>query len=152
LNGSNAKIIIWGHNTHLGDAHYTDMPTRGRTNLGELLRKEWGEKKVFITGFGSYKGEYLGSKVWDTTGVIQKLLPAKKGTWEAVLHDQSPTNQLILLKDMTDHRLLRTWIEQRAVGVIGDPTYIPSIIPRRYDAFLYFDSSSSLHPFEHSLK
>lgn len=39
---SKSKAIIWAHNTHIGDARFTDMKESGMINLGQLVR----EKKV----------------------------------------------------------------------------------------------------------
>ena len=56
LYGRDTKILIWAHNSHVGDAAYTDMPQRGRTNLGELLKRKYGDAEIFSVGFGMYSG------------------------------------------------------------------------------------------------
>src|SRR3954451_2089330 len=40
--GSPAKIVVWEHNSHLGDASATDMSVRGEWNVGQLARKRYG--------------------------------------------------------------------------------------------------------------
>ena len=38
----NAKVVIWAHNSHLGDAAATDMgKMRGEINLGQLMRERY---------------------------------------------------------------------------------------------------------------
>jgi len=51
LHGPNAKAIIWAHNTHVGDARYTDMATAGMVNLGQLIREAHASEGVYIVGF-----------------------------------------------------------------------------------------------------
>jgi erythromycin esterase-like protein len=144
--GRGSKIIVWAHNTHAGDAHYTDMPTRQRTNIGELLRKEYGEKNVFIMGFGSYTGEIIGGYTWGASFSKIKIRPAKEGSWEYLLHHNGANNKIVFSKDIFKQPGFNKWIEQRAIGVVYSETYIPSIIPRRYDAFIYFDSTHAVTP------
>jgi erythromycin esterase len=142
--GSDAKGIIWAHNTHVGDARFTDMPTRQRTNIGETLRREFGEKKVFIVGFGSYTGELLAGEYWGARPKKIKLMPAKEETWEHLLHLDAPVNKILLSRDLKNVAALKTWVSQRSIGVVHTATFIPSIIPRRYDAFVYFDTTHAL--------
>jgi erythromycin esterase-like protein len=154
LHGKGSKAIVWEHNTHVGDAKYTDMSRAGQTNVGELVRKKYGEKEVFIVGFGSYQGTVIASDAWG--GAIQKMEvpPAMEGSWEALLHALSPTNKIILSKDMRNDRTLNTWMGHRAIGVVYNPkreqygNYVPSVVPRRYDAFIFIDQSTALHPLQ----
>jgi erythromycin esterase len=66
--GPNAKAIVWEHNTHVGDARYTDMARRGLLNVGQLARERWGEKEVVLVGFGSHRGRWspapAGARRW----------------------------------------------------------------------------------------
>jgi erythromycin esterase len=143
--GRDSKLIVWAHNTHVGDAHYTDMPSRQRTNIGELLRKEYGEKNVFSVGFGSYSGEIIAGYTWGAPFTKIKIRPAKEGSWEQLLHADGAYDKIVLSKDIATHPRLKTWTEQRAIGVVYSESYVPSVIPRRYDAFIYFDSTHAVH-------
>ena len=51
-----AKVVVWEHNTHIGDARYTDMVQAGLYNVGQLVREQHEDKGVVLVGFGSYKG------------------------------------------------------------------------------------------------
>jgi erythromycin esterase-like protein len=148
FNNSQLKIIIWAHNTHVGDAHYTDMGSRGKTNLGELIRATYGKENVFIIGFGSYKGTVAGVEKWGSAFNELNMPPAYKGSWEEILHHSGNEDKIILSKDILNTALNR-WIDQRAIGIVYHPktelSYIPSIIPSRYDAFIYIDHSTALH-------
>ena len=80
--------------------------------------------------------------------------PATEGSWEQILHQLSPENKIILSKDIRKEKSLRRPIGHRAIGVIYNPAlehlgnYVPSVIPKRYDAFLYIDETNALHPIE----
>ena len=41
------KIVVWAHNSHLGDARATDMgKSRGEVNVGQLCRERFGKDEV----------------------------------------------------------------------------------------------------------
>jgi len=149
LNNGKSKIIIWAHNTHIGDAHYTDMGSRGKTNLGELLRSTYGETNIFIIGFGSYAGTVAAVEKWGTECKQFIMPPPYKGSWEDLLHHAGGGDKFILSKNILRTALNR-WIDQRAIGIVYHPktelNYVPSVIPRRYDAFVYIDHTTALHP------
>src|SRR5690349_3380222 len=115
LYGHNAKIIVWAHNSHIGDATYTDMPQRGRTNLGELIKRKYGEKEMFSVGFGMYSGEVIAAYKWGDSGHFITLPPAYKGTWEEFLHNAGSGDKLILSEEMQKIIPLNRWYDQRGV-------------------------------------
>jgi erythromycin esterase-like protein len=149
--GPDSKMIVWEHNTHIGDARYTDMTAGGMVNVGQLVRERFGQENVYAVGFGSYSGSVIASNEWG--GPIQTMTvpPAKKDSWEDVLHRQSPVNKIIFSNELrqTEHWL--NPIGHRAIGVQYDPrreagNYVPSVIPNRYDAFIFIDKTTALHP------
>ncbi len=154
FHGPDSKAIIWQHNTHVGDARYTDMAASGEVNVGQLVRKEYGEENVFIVGFGSYEGTVIAAQKWGAPMKSMKVPRATEGSWEYVLHQLSPTDKIILSKDIRDQKHLNRSIGHRAIGVVYNPeiehlgNYVPSIIPKRYDAFLYIDKTKALRPLE----
>ena len=158
FHGPHSKAIIWEHNTHVGDAHYTDMPQRGKTNTGELLRKEFGASNVYIVGFGSFRGTVIAADRWGTSYQKMEVPGALTGSWEDILHQEGAYNKIIFSREISNNRNLNGWINQRAIGAVYQSkpnefaSYTPSIIPQRYDAFLYIDQSNALHPVDASFK
>jgi erythromycin esterase-like protein len=158
LHGSASKAIIWEHNTHVGDARYTDMAQGGMVNVGQLVRKEYGEENVFIVGFGSYSGSVIAADEWGSPLKKMEVPKAVAGSWENMLHELSPANKIILSKDIQEEKMLKKAVNHRAIGVVYHPklehrgNYVPSIIPKRYDAFLFIDQTQALHPIEIPLK
>ncbi|MCW3051506.1 MAG: protein-L-isoaspartate O-methyltransferase [Chthonomonadales bacterium] len=152
LHGPDAKAIVWEHNTHIGDARFTDMASDGMVNVGQLVREHHAAEHVYLVGFGSYAGSVIAGSAWGAPMERVTVPPAQEGTWEAALHLAKPQNQLLLLSDLQDNREALASRGHRAIGVVYNPTqerygnYVPSVLPRRYDAFLYLDTSQALHP------
>ncbi len=154
FHGPEAKAIVWEHNTHVGDARYTDMASSGEVNVGQLVRKEYGEENVFIVGFGSYQGSVIAASSWGAPMKKMPVPPATQGSWEQILHQLSPANKIIFSKDLRENKVLNRPVGHRAIGVVYNPkiehlgNYVPSVMPKRYDAFLYIDSTRALRPLQ----
>jgi len=150
--GPQSKAIIWAHNTHIGDARATDMADEGMYNIGELARVEYPQEKIFLIGFGSYKGKVIAGRSWGAEMKEMEVPPAVNGSWEYLLHNAGPENKLLLMEDFMDDLFMETHIGHRAIGVVYSPehekygNYVPSILPLRYDAFIYLDHTSAVHP------
>jgi erythromycin esterase-like protein len=148
FHGNNSKAIIWVHNGHAGDAHYSNMGDVGYTSVSEILRNEFGRNKIFSAAFGTDKGFVMAGYSWDAPVQKQFVLPAKTGSWESMLHELSAENKIVLSKDIKNNGSLNKWIEFRSIGASysGAAVYGRSIIPQRFDAFLFIDSTTALHP------
>jgi erythromycin esterase-like protein len=151
FHGHDAKAIIWAHNTHIGDAHFTDMVKAGMYNLGQLTRKKYGEANVFLVGFGTHKGSVMAGDAWGAPMREMILPPATAGSWEHILHESSGKTQWLLSSDLVNAEPGSVPLKHRAVGVVYNPNtekfgnYVPSIIARRYDGFLFIDQTKALH-------
>ncbi|HET6992660.1 MAG TPA: erythromycin esterase family protein, partial [Bacteroidia bacterium] len=150
--GPHAKAIVWAHNTHIGDARATDMANEGMINIGEIVSKEHHVEGVVKIGFGSWKGNVIAGHEWDDQVQKLKMPEGAKGSWEDILHTCGPENKLLLLNKWKKDILFNQPIGHRAVGVVYNPAfeqfgnYVPSILPHRYDAFLFFNETQALHP------
>ncbi|HEX8268512.1 MAG TPA: erythromycin esterase family protein [Flavobacterium sp.] len=157
LHGADSKIIVWEHNTHIGDARYTDMASAGMVNVGQLVREQYGEKNVFAVGFGSYEGTVIASDRWGGKVEAMKVPAAKKGSWEELLHREGAENKILLSKELKSNKSLLKTIGHRAIGVQYNPraesgNYVPTVIPYRYDAFIYIDKTRALDPISMKVK
>lgn len=153
FHGEDAKVVVWEHNTHIGDARATDMAGEGMFNIGELARVKYSEKDVVLVGFGSYEGTVMAGRSWGAAMQSMKMPPAKKGSWEDLLHRAGPGNRLLLMEDFAVNDLfMENHIDHRAIGVVYNPAYepfsnyVPTILPLRYDAFIFLEETRSLHP------
>jgi len=153
FHGENAKAIVWAHNTHIGDARATDMSESGMFNIGELARLQHRKKGVVLVGFGSYKGTVMAGRRWGAPMEKMIMPEARKDSWEYLLHKAGRENKLLLMDDfIANDTMMETPVGHRAIGVVYNPAlekfgnYVPSIMPLRYDAFIYLDETSALHP------
>ncbi|QCR24793.1 erythromycin esterase family protein [Pontibacter sp. SGAir0037] len=152
LHGPDSKIIVWEHNTHIGDARATDMADDGMYNIGQLAREKYGHEQVKLIGFGTYQGTVIAGKSWGAPMQKMEVPPAREGSWEALLHEISTDDKIIFSKDLAEVAELQKRIGHRAIGVVYDPkleaygNYVPTIIPERYDAFIYFEDTEAVHP------
>lgn len=153
FHGKNSKAIVWEHNTHIGDARATDMADEGMYNIGELARTEHHDKGVVLVGFGSYNGTVIAGKSWGATTQQMELPEAKNGSIEYLIHKAGNENKLFIMDDfMKIDVLMENHIGHRAVGVVYNPkyeqygNYVPTVLPLRYDAFIYLDKTKALYP------
>ncbi|MEA2554523.1 MAG: erythromycin esterase [Fimbriimonadaceae bacterium] len=150
--GPDSKAIVWEHNTHVGDARYTDMTDAGMVNIGQLARERYGDGSVFITGFGSYEGSVVASNRWGAPMEQMPVPRAREGSWEDILHAAQPSDQLMIMEDFRDIDGLKAPYGHRAIGVVYDPNmerygnYVPTYITGRYDAFMFLQKTQALHP------
>lgn len=147
----NAKAIIWEHNSHIGDARYTDMIKAGLVNVGQLVREQHGDDNTVLIGFGSYKGTVLAGKHWGSPMQVMKVPAARHGSIEEILHNETAENKLLIFNRRNrKERFIKT-LPHRAIGVVYNPgnekygNYVPTILNGRYDAFIYLDETKALH-------
>ncbi|TWF34961.1 erythromycin esterase-like protein [Chitinophaga polysaccharea] len=150
--GEKSKAIIWAHNTHVGDARATTMSEEGMYNIGELARLKYGDDKVVLVGFGSYKGTVIAGSRWGASMQKMQVPPAFEGSWEHLLHTAGNHNKLLIMSDFNHDVFMENHIGHRAIGVVYHPqyekygNYVPTILPLRYDAFIYINETTALHP------
>lgn len=150
FHGKKARAIVWEHNTHVGDARYTDMRDDGMLNVGQLVRERHGKKGVYIVGFASYQGSVIAGRMWGGAMEHMTVPPAMSNSIEYMLHRDSPDDRLIILDEPYWKERFHNYIGHRAIGVVYHPeyergNYVPTLLPARYDALMYIDNSSALH-------
>jgi erythromycin esterase len=146
-----AKGIVWEHNTHVGDARATDMNKAGMVNIGQLAREQYGPENVYLTGFSSYQGTVIAGREWGAPMEEMEVPEAKENSIEALLHQQAGANCYFLCRE-DNGKNFQTRIGHRAIGVVYHPArermgnYVPSLLSKRYDAFIFLDQTCALHP------
>jgi erythromycin esterase len=150
--GKDSKAIVWAHNTHVGDADATTMRFQEMVNIGYLSRRELGRDQVFITGFGTNTGRVNAGRSWGTAMQIMPVPMGIEGSYEHIFA-QLRHEQFYLVFDEEDrnHPVLSQFRGHRAIGVIYDPrqekgNYVPTILPQRYDAFIFIQKTGPLKP------
>ncbi len=149
-----AKIVVWAHNSHLGDARATQMGERGELNLGQLVRERFGAEAVSI-GFTTYTGTVTAASDWDGPAERKQVRPGHRDSYEALFHEVDTPRFFLNLRD--NARLaaqLRTERLERAIGVIYRPEtemqshYFHARLPDQFDGVLHFDHTRAVEPLE----
>jgi erythromycin esterase-like protein len=146
------KAVVWEHNTHIGDARATDMADEGEINIGQLLRERHGEQDVVLVGFGGYRGGVIAADEWGEPMRRMSVPAARARSVEALLHDAVGADALIVVPRGERSRWLDRRLDHRAIGVVYRPSrerwgnYVPTVLGRRYDAFLYLEDTTPLQP------
>ena len=149
-----AKIIVWAHNSHLGDARATQMSERGELNLGQLVREHFGKEAVSI-GFTTYDGTVTAASDWDGPAERKNVRPAHPKSYEALFHEVDVPNFFLNLRDdVSLAAQLRSERLERAIGVIYRPDtelishYFHARLPDQFDAILHYDHTRAVEPLE----
>jgi len=149
-----AKVIVWAHNSHLGDARATQMGERGELNLGQLAREHFGEQAVSI-GFTTYDGTVTAASDWDGPAERKNVRPAHFESYESLFHEVDVPNFSLNFRDDVDLTApLRAARRERAIGVIYRPDtelvshYFYARLPDQFDAVLHYDHTRAVEPLE----
>lgn len=149
-----AKMIIWAHNSHIGDARATTMGQAGEWNIGQLAREKYGQNCRSI-GFTTYSGTVTAASDWDGSAERKCVRVAHPDSYEALLHNVAIPAFLLNLKKGSHvaSGLLEPMLE-RAIGVIYRPEselashYFKAKISAQFDAIIHFDETRAVEPLE----
>jgi erythromycin esterase-like protein/predicted phosphoribosyltransferase len=152
--GSRAKIAVWEHNSHLGDARATEMGQRGELNVGQLTREKYGSEAVLV-GFTTHHGTVTAASDWGKPAERKRVRPALAGSYEALFHAAKRDRFLLVLND-SDMMVQQLGVPrlERAIGVIYRPEterqshYFRARLPNQFDAVLHFDETRAVKPLE----
>jgi len=153
--GTRGKAIVWEHNTHIGDARFTDMARGGMVNVGQLVRQSHARDGVVLVGFGTGSGTVIAGQGWGAPMQRMRVPDARGGSAESQLREVLDGEDSLLLFDDASRAAgseLASPRGHRAIGVVYDPrtehwgNYVPTVLPARYDAFIYIDESKAVDP------
>jgi erythromycin esterase-like protein len=152
--GRDAKIVIWAHNSHLGDARATEMGSRGELNVGQLVRQRYGSDAVSI-GFTTYTGTVTAAHDWDEPGERRRVRPALPESYELGLHETGLSRFFLDLRNGAgETELLSRPRLERAIGVIYRPEterishYFRANIRDQFDGVIHLDETRAVEPLE----
>jgi len=153
--GTGSKAVVWAHNSHIGDARYTDMgAARDQLNIGQLCRQNYGDQAALI-GFGTHAGTVAAASDWDGAMEVKRVRPSLADSYERLCHDSGVECFLLDLrtgKNEVARRALMKSRLQRFIGVIYRPEselmshYSETLLPRQYDAFVWFNETTAVTP------
>lgn len=154
--GKKPKVIVWAHNSHLGDARATQISSYGEINLGQLVKERHGKNAISI-GFTTHNGTVSAASEWGGDVERKRVRPALAGSYEQLFHDIQVPKFLLLTKANPDiEKLLAQERLERAIGVIYQPNterashYFYASLSEQFDAIIHFDTTSAVEPLEKS--
>jgi erythromycin esterase-like protein len=156
--GRATKLVVWAHNSHIGDARFTDMGRRGELNLGQLVRERHGDS-VRLIGFSTNTGTVTAAHDWDEPGQQMRVRPALQGSYERAFADVAARWRvprfLLRLRQQNDATdVLSEPRLQRAIGVIYRPEterqshYYDVELPHQLDAVIHLDVTRAIRGLE----
>jgi protein-L-isoaspartate(D-aspartate) O-methyltransferase len=154
FHGADSKAVVWAHNSHVGNAGATEMAARGEHNIGQLCRKEFGEK-AYLVGFGTHSGTVAAASEWDGPMEIKSIRPSLPNSYEQLCHATGHARFMLGLRgggDLCGPAGLCKERLERAIGVIYRPEtemashYFRASLPRQFDEYVWFDNTSAVTP------
>lgn len=149
-----AKIIIWAHNSHIGDARATEVSERGEINIGQLAREQH-DRDTYLIGFSTNYGSVTAASDWDNPAECKKINPGLEGSYEELFHQVSHKNFLLNLRNNKElEHYLHIPRLQRAIGVIYRPEtereshYFFTKLPYQFDSIIHFDKTTAVEPID----
>jgi erythromycin esterase-like protein/adenine/guanine phosphoribosyltransferase-like PRPP-binding protein len=148
-----ARLVLWAHNSHLGDARATDMGHSGELNVGQLVRQRFGAQAVSV-GFTTHHGTVTAASEWDGLPERKQVRPSIAGSYERIFHDTGIPRFLLRLRDAPlAHALAGPHLE-RAIGVLYIPQterqshYFYAKLAEQFDFVIHIDETRAVEPLE----
>lgn len=152
--GEPAKVVVWAHNSHVGDARATEMGSRGEVNIGQLVREQH-RSECRIIGFTTYTGTVTAADDWGGPAERKWVRPALSESVEELFHDVGEKSFLLPFpRAPRTAAALRSARLERAIGVVYRPEterqshYFRSRVADQFDAVIHIDETRAVEPLE----
>jgi erythromycin esterase-like protein len=156
--GSDAKAVVWAHNSHIGNAAATAMGWQGEFNIGELCRAAFGDDAVLV-GFGTDRGTVAAADDWDGEMRVKAVLSARPDSWEYAFRKSGAARSLTDWRRGAGTAARRQLAEalseprqERAIGVVYRPQseflshYFEAVLADQFDAYVSFEETRAVTP------
>jgi erythromycin esterase-like protein/predicted phosphoribosyltransferase len=151
-----ARLVVWAHNSHIGDARATDMHDRGEWNVGQLVRERYGSAAVLV-GFTTHTGTVTAASQWDAPAQRKQVRPSLAGSYERLFHEVGAARFLLPIRTSPDVRgVLAARRLERAIGVLYLPEserashYFRASLGDQFDFVVHIDETRAVEPLERS--
>jgi erythromycin esterase-like protein/predicted phosphoribosyltransferase len=143
------KVVVWAHNSHLGDERATELAQSGQLNVGQLVREKHGTDALLV-GFTTYAGTVTAASDWGGPAERKRVRRSLPGSWEELFHQREVDRFWLEPRELRGRRL------ERAIGVVYRPDterashYFHARIADQFDAVIHIDETQALEPLERS--
>ncbi len=150
--GRPAKLVVWAHNSHVGDARWAETGPPSEWNIGQLARERHKGETVLI-GFTTYSGTVFAADAWGRAGAEKRVVPALPGSFASVFHNAGIGDFFLVLRD--NEALAKVLPEprlERAIGVVYLPQtereshYFMAHLTKQFDAVIHRDTTRAVTP------
>ncbi|MGO9031693.1 erythromycin esterase family protein [Mycobacterium sp.] len=147
-----ARIVVWAHNSHVGDARATEVSADGQLTLGQLVRERYGDDCRLI-GFSTYTGAVTAASEWGGVAERKVVRPALPGSVEELFHETG-NPAFVVSSDGAAGAALDMVRLGRAIGVIYLPAterqshYFHVRPADQFDAMIHIENTEALEPLE----
>ena len=151
--GPPVRVVVWAHNSHLGDARATGLAGMGELNLGQLVRERFAGAACLI-GMTTHSGSVTAARAWDQPAELREVRPSLAGSYERLFHETGMPMFLLNLSSPSVAAALDTRRLERAIGVIYRPEserashYFDARLPGQFDLVVHIDQTRALEPLE----
>lgn len=154
------KVVVWAHNSHVGDARATQLGEEGEIDVGQLARERHPEQTVLV-GFTTYTGSVTAASDWGAPAERKRVNPGLPNGYEELFHRVGSPAFLLRMRDVDDPDLLAALEEprlERAIGVVYKPEterrshYFHVQLPSQFDVVIHVDRTHALEPLERSAR
>jgi erythromycin esterase-like protein len=152
--GADAKVVVWAHNSHIGDASATAMGWRGEFNIGQLCRNAYASDAVLI-GMSTDRGQVAAADDWDGAMQVKNVLASRPDSWEQQFLKAGVAASLTDWRDPARRDLrqaLSRVLLERAIGVIYRPAterhshYFEAALGEQFDALVWIENTRAVTP------
>lgn len=148
--GGSGRVIVWAHNSHVGDSRATEMHARREWNLGQLVRERASDDALLV-GFTTYAGSVSAASEWGGEVEYKRVRPALPGSWEHLFHTTRLDRFFLPLRETAAEPLHEHMLE-RAIGVLYLPHserashYFDASLAAQFDAVFHLDETEPVEP------
>ena len=149
-----SKIIVWAHNSHIGDARATQQGFSGELNVGQLMRQKY-PSEVFLLGFTTYSGYVTAASQWGAMTERKSVNPSLEASYEGLFHHLGLSRFMYIIRNnMALQKVLPFRRLERAIGVVylsqseRRSHYFYADLANQFDALIHIDTTNALVPLE----
>ncbi len=151
--GEPAKLAIWAHNSHVGDARATEMGDDDQVTLGQVLRQRHPNETALV-GMTTHRGHVIAAYDWEEVAERERVRPALPGSWEELFHETELPRFYVTAAQL--RRAVGEHVDrlQRAIGVVYRPEterrshYLHARIADEFDVIIHVDDTRALEPLD----
>lgn len=147
-----ARVVVWEHNSHVGDARATELGAAGELTVGQLVRTAWPGQSLLV-GFTTDHGHVTAASEWGGPAERKRVRPALPASFESLFHAAGASRFLLPLDGPAGQALAAPLLE-RAIGVIYRPDterashWFHARLSAQFDAIVHLDRTDAVEPLE----